>query len=506
MPRSESAPPILSVESLGKRFGTTQALSGVDLEIRRGEVHALAGENGAGKSTLVRILAGIHEPDDGVIRIDGREVRIVSPAASLGRGLAFIHQDFDLAPNLTVAQNLLLNREPTVAAGLVHRSRERRLARQYLDTIGLALDPDRPLQDLSVAERQLVAIARSVQAAPRLLIMDEPTSSLATDDIEQLLELVGRLRTRGTAILFISHKLDEVFRVSDRVTVLRDGRVVGTRDTAQTTSAEIVTMMVGRALAEVSRRTIKSNGMPLLEVRELASPGAFDPVSFDLSRGEVLGLYGLKGAGRMSVVRALFGLDPHSTGEIRLHGRPARIRSPQAAIRHGLAYASRDRKRQALFPNMNVRENLTLSAIGRFSRFGFVRSRRERAACDRWLERLQVRTSDPEQAIGDLSGGNQQKVVLSRWLLNAPEVLVLDEPTAGIDIGAKLEIYRLVEQLAEDGLGVLLVTSELPELLALSDRVLVMHEGATVGAFGRSAATEEAIMHAIYRSAAVASS
>jgi ABC-type sugar transport system ATPase subunit len=499
---SASAPPIVSVESLGKRFGTTQALADVDLEIRHGEVHALAGENGAGKSTLVKILAGIQEPDRGRIRIDGQEVRIGSPAASLAHGLAFIHQDFDLAPNLTVAENLLLNREPTRALGLIHRSRERQLARQYLDTIGLAMDPDRPLEDLSVAERQLVAIARSVQGAARLLIMDEPTSSLATDDIEQLLELVGRLSARGTAILFISHKLDEVFRVSDRVTVLRDGKVVGTRNSANSSSAEIVAMMVGRDLAAVSRESVEPTGTPLLEVRDLASPGVFDPVSFDLSRGEVLGLYGLKGAGRMAMVRALFGLDPHSTGDVRLHGRPVRIRSPQAAIRHGLAYASRDRKKQGLFPNMNVRENLTLSAIGRFSRFGFIRSGQERAACDRYLEHLQVRTSGPEQPIGDLSGGNQQKVVLARWLLNRPAVLLLDEPTAGIDVGAKLEIYQLIERLSADGLGVLLVSSELPELLALSDRVLVMHEGASVGAFDRSSATEESIMHAIYRSTA----
>jgi rhamnose transport system ATP-binding protein len=496
----DSTPPIVAVESLGKRFGTTRALVDVDLEIRRGEVHALAGENGAGKSTLVRILAGIHEPDHGRIRIDGQEVRIGSPAASLAHGLAFIHQDFDLAPNLTVAQNLLLNREPTRFMGLIHRSRERQLAGQYLDTIGLAMDPDRPLEDLSVAERQLVAIARSVKEDARLLIMDEPTSSLATDDIEQLLELAGRLCARGTAILFISHKLDEVFRISDRITVLRDGKVVGTRKSASSSSAEIVTMMVGRDLAAVSRKSVDAAGEPLLEVRDLASPAVFEPVSFDLSKGEVLGLYGLKGAGRMDVVRALFGLDPHSTGEVRVHGRRVRIDSPQAAIRHGLAYASRDRKKQGLFPNLNVRENLTLTALGRLSRSGFIWPRRERAACNRYLERLQVRTAGSEQPIGDLSGGNQQKVVLARWLLNRPQVLILDEPTAGIDIGARLEIYQLIQQLSADGIGVLLVTSELPELLALSDRVLVMHEGAMVGAFDRHAATEEAIMHAIYRS------
>jgi len=489
--------PVLEIEGVSKRFGATVALEDVSLKLQPGEVHALVGENGAGKSTLVRILAGMLSPDSGRIRLNHGSAEGKSPAGQT-RGLAFIHQDFDLAPNLTVAENLLLNREPTWVAGLLDRARGQREAQECLAAAGIDVDIDRLAGELSVAERQMVAVARSLRTATRLLVMDEPTSALPPDDIAALLDLVSRIAAGGTTVLFISHKLDEVFRVSQRVTVLRDGRVVGTRDTVRASVDEIVTMMVGRDLGLLARRGVRPRGDPLLEARGLHSSGRFENIDLSLARGEVLGLYGLKGAGRMAVARALFGLDPNSGGELRLNGVAVRIDSPRAAIRLGLAYVSRDRKTQSLFPNLGVRENLSIAALPTLARFGWVRRRRERAAVMDLLQRLQVRMAGPNDPITELSGGNQQKVILARWLLTDPSVLILDEPTAGIDIGARFEIYEQIDALAEAGLGVLLLSSDLPELLGLSDRVMVMHEGRIVADLARAEASEEAVMRAIH--------
>jgi ribose transport system ATP-binding protein len=495
---------LLQVESLSKHYDGTAALDSVDFEIRAAEVIALVGENGAGKSTLVKILTGVIEADAGSVRIDSRAVTIRSPADARALGIAVVHQDFDLAPNLTVAENLLLGREPHLVPGFVHRRRERAMARQLLAQVGLEVDPDTLVNELGVAQRQLVAIAKSLGRLPaspvRLLILDEPTSALAADDIEHLLDLVRKQRAAGTAVLLISHKLDEVFRVADRVSVFRDGRHVGTREAAATDSAAIVPLMVGRDLKQRTHREAPMGGEILLDVIGLRAPGLAEPVDLSLRAGEILGLYGLKGAGRIDLLRALFGLQKQVAGEVRLDGRTLRIRSPQDAIRGGIGWVCRDRTELGLFGNLDVGENLTIAALASLARSGIVIRSAERRAIEESVQRLGIKTAGARQAITSLSGGNQQKVLLARWLLCRPRLLILDEPTAGIDVGAKSEIYALMQELSAQGIGILLVSSDLPEVLELSDRVLVMHAGALVGALDPAEANEERVMQLIHRS------
>lgn len=494
------AAPLLAVDGLSKRFGATQALDRVSLSIRPAEVHALVGENGAGKSTLVRLLAGMLAPDGGTMRFDGQSVRFGSPRAALDSGLGFIHQDFDLAPNLSVAANLLLNHEPTRVAGWIDRRSEREIAARLLERVGVELDLDQPVGELDAVHRQLLAIARSLGRSCRILVMDEPTSALAEEDIARLLALIRRLRQQGTTVLYISHRLEEIFAVCDRVTVLRDGRHAGTLDVGACTSAEVVGLMTGRDVAAAPDQHPPAPGAALLQVTELRTR-RLRGLSFSLAQGEVLGLYGLKGSGRAALARALFGLEARTGGALHVGGAAVAIRRPRDAIRLGLAYAGRDRKQSGLIPNLDVGENLTIAALDRFSRLGFLRRRRERRAVSELLERFRVRTAGPHQPIGSLSGGNQQKLILARWLLIGPRVLILDEPTAGIDVGAKSDIYGLIRTLAAKGMGVLLITSEMPELLQLSDRVLVMHEGRWAGQFTRDQVSERAVMQAIFASA-----
>jgi ABC-type sugar transport system ATPase subunit len=398
---------------------------------------------------------------------------------------------------------LLLGAEPTSLPGFVHRRRERELARERLAAVGLRIDPATPIAQLGVAQRQLVAIAKAIAAPVRLLILDEPTSSLAAPDIEHLLGLVQRQRTAGTAVLFISHKLDEVFRVADRIAVLRDGRNAGTRDTAATTPAEIIALMVGRELQHRDHRELPVADEVLLDINGLQASGLTAPFDLALHAGEIVGLYGLKGAGRTDLLRALFGLTRRIGGEIRIGGHPVHIRSPRDAMRAGLGWVCRDRKELGLFGNLDVGENLSIAALdksadAKLSRLGFIDRSAERRAVTDFIGRLGIRTAGARQAITALSGGNQQKVLLARWLMCRPRVLILDEPTAGIDVGAKSEIYALMHELSSQGIGILLVSSELPEVLALSDRVLVMHDGALAGELDRAEASEERVMQAIH--------
>jgi len=490
--------PLLEIESLSKQYDGRYALENVRFGIRPGEVLALAGENGAGKSTLARIIAGVISADSGRMTMDGREVAIRSPSDARNLGIAVVHQDFDLAPNLTVAENLVLGAEPECLPGFVHLRRLRDMALRQLATVGLAIDPDALVGQLGVAERQLVAIARTISTPVRLLVLDEPTSALAADDIEHLLGLVDQQRAAGTAVLFISHKLDEVFRVSDRISVFRDGRNAGIRETAGTDAGEIISMMVGRELTSRAHREVPVADTPSLSVRGLRARGLRGPVSLSLRAGEILGLYGLKGAGRIDLLRALFGSEVPEAGEVRLDGKLLQIRSPADAIRAGIAWVCRDRKELGLFGNFDLKENLSIAALDSMASGGFVDSRAERKAVQEYVGRLGIRTTGSGQAITALSGGNQQKVLLARALLCAPKILILDEPTAGIDVGAKSEIYALMHEMSAKGLGILLVSSELPEVLALSDRVLVMHEGALAGALDRLEATEERVMQLIH--------
>lgn len=497
-PALRDEPPLLGAESLTRRYEGKIALDAVDLDIRRAEALALVGENGAGKSTLVRVLTGVIAADSGRIRIDGEDVDIRSPADARALGIAAVHQDFDLAPNMTVAENLVLNDEPRALPGFVDRRRQRETAAERLATVRLDIDPETPVFRLSAAERQLVAIARAVASPVRLLVLDEPTSALATDDIEHLLGVIERQHSAGTAVLFISHKLDEILQICDRVYVLRDGRNAGILHAADTNASQIISLMVGRELQQSEHRTHANTGRPLLDVSGLLANGLSAPVGLSLAAGEIVGLYGLKGAGRIHLLRTLFGLQEPRSGEIRVAGRPVRFRSAQDAVSHGLAWVCRDRKALGLFDNLNLRENLSIASLGSIARWGIINLRSERRAAADAVGRFAIRTTGLDQEISTLSGGNQQKVLFARWLLCGPRILILDEPTAGIDVGARSEIYGLIDELASTGIGILLVSSDLPEALTLSDRLFVMHEGAIAGMLGREEASEERIMQLIH--------
>ena len=491
---------VLKTESLSKRFRGSQALDGADFELGRNEIHALVGENGAGKSTLIKILSGIYAADSGRILSDGEEVCIRTPGDSRDLGIAVIHQDFDLAPNLTIADNLLLGREPIRLPGIIDGREHARLAAGFLQTLGISIAVDTPVDELTVAQRQQVAIAKAVSEDTRILVMDEPTSALASDEIERLLDIMSGLRDAGTSIIFVSHKLDEVFRISDRITVLRDGRSVGRLKSSDTTVDEVVSMIVGRNVTDLFARNSRHRDDVALEVCGLSRKGIVEGISFSLAKGEVLGLYGLKGAGRTAIAETIFGLAAADSGDVLVEGRGEVIRRPADAIRLGIGFVPEDRKGGALIPNMDVKENISIVALPSLCRHGIINRAKEREYVAKQLESLRIRTSGPDQNIGELSGGNQQKVVLSRWLVERPRVLILDEPTAGIDVGAKAEIYSLIDRLASDGVAILLISSELPEILGISDRIAVIVGGTIAAEFPRAQATEERIMLAIHSS------
>lgn len=490
------ANPILKIDALCKHFAGIYALRDASFELLPGEIHALTGENGAGKSTLIKILSGIHKRDEGQISVAGKAVQIDSTAAAKQLGISVIYQDFDLAPNLSITDNLLLGQEPAHVFGLINGRERKELAHKYLQNVGLSIDPHTLAENLTIAQRQLVAIAKAISQEARILVMDEPTSALAAAEIEYLLELIVKLKANGTSIIFISHKLDEIFKIADRVTVFRDGQTIATRHTSETSIAEVVSMMVGRNLGGLFSRESHVQNDILLEARgiERDSPG----ISFSLYKGEILGIYGLKGAGRTDLMRSIFGLDAPKRIELTLEGTVIPVNSPRDAIRLGIAYVTEDRKTEGLFPNMDVKENLSIAALDNLNKLGFLSRGQEQEKAAEFISRLNIRTQSLDQGINELSGGNQQKIILARWLINNPRLLILDEPTAGIDVGAKSEIYQFINQLTAGGIGVILVTSELPELLGMSDRILVMAGGKFVGEFERSEATEEKIMHAIH--------
>jgi ribose transport system ATP-binding protein len=487
-------PPLLSMRGIVKSFPGVRALRGVDLELRGGEVLALMGENGAGKSTLIKVLAGAHPPDAGSIHLQDREARFTSPLDARRAGIAVIYQEFNLVPSLTAIENIFLGQEPA-RAGFVRRNEERRRAAEVFARLGVAVEPDAPCRELTVAQQQLVEIARALAFDARIVVMDEPSATLTPQEVERLFAIIRDLRTRGIGIIYVSHRLEEVFAIADRVLVLRDGEAIACRPIGEVTRDELIRLMVGRRLEEEFPRRQVQIGPPRLVVRGLRRGRKVRDVSFEIRRGEVLGLTGLVGAGRTETARLIFGADRKEAGTVELDGRRLDIRSPRDAIRAGIALLTEDRKAQGLVLAQSVRDNFALPNLERFSFLGFVQRRAERQALDRHIEAMRIRLASPEQPARNLSGGNQQKVVLAKWLERNCEVLLFDEPTRGIDVGAKVEIYRLINDLAAAGKAILLISSELPEVLGMSDRILVMHEGRLTGEItdvGR--ATQEEIL------------
>ncbi|MDY7103988.1 MAG: sugar ABC transporter ATP-binding protein [Actinomycetota bacterium] len=486
---------VLELDGISKHFGATQALRDVDLRLRPGEVHALVGENGAGKSTLIKIVTGLHRADAGTVTIAGEAVEVSSPAEAQRLGVVAIYQEPLIFPDLTVAENIFMGHGER--GRLVRRRATEREAAAILADLDIDLDPRTPASALTVAEQQAVEIAKAISQDVRVLIMDEPTAALSAHEVERLFGQVERLRDGGVAVLFISHRLDEVFAIADRVSVFRDGRHISTRPIAEASESQIVRDMVGRELGEFFVRTRHAPTEVALRVRDLSLPGTFEDVSFEVHRGEVLGFAGLVGAGRTDVALALFGITPAASGTIEVAGDEVSINSPKDALGLGIAYLSEDRRKLGLSLPQSIAANVTLPTLGRYtSRFGLVDRAAEAAVADRFRTDLNIRTPDVATPVGNLSGGNQQKTMLAKWLNTEPSVLILDEPTRGIDVGAKAEVHRLVDELARDGLAVILISSDLPEVLAMSDRILVMREGRVADTLGVDGTDQERVMTA----------
>ncbi|HEY7073600.1 MAG TPA: sugar ABC transporter ATP-binding protein [Acidimicrobiales bacterium] len=488
-------PPVLAMRAISKRFGATRALDGVSLDLRAGEVHALVGENGAGKSTLIKVMTGVHQPDEGAVLVDGEPVTLHSAADAQARGIAAIFQEPLIFPDLSVAENIFIGHRDQ--GRVVHWKRMCADAAEILARLDVHIDPRLPASGLPVAAQQAIEIAKAISLDVRVLIMDEPTAALSAHEVERLFRQVRRLRDDGVAVLFISHRLDEVFELADRISVFRDGRHIATHAREDVTRGELVAAMVGREVSDFYARHDHEPGDVVLRVRDLGRTGVFSGIAFDVHAGEVLGLAGLVGAGRTDVALALFGVAPAEVGTVELDGERVEIRSPRQALDHGIAYLSEDRRHVGLSLPQSITANITLPSLGRYApRLGLVDRRAEREVAEGFRTRLRIRTPGLNQAVGLLSGGNQQKTMLAKWLNTEPRVLILDEPTRGIDVGAKADVHGIVDDLARSGLAIVLISSDLPEVLAVSDRVLVMREGAQTGLFDRADATQERVMTA----------
>lgn len=492
-PEASGPGPILECIQVAKSYGGVRALRGVDWELRVGEVHALCGENGAGKSTLARICAGIARPDSGEIRLGGRAVTWSGSDEARRAGIGIILQELDLFANLTVAENVAIGNPKLEAHRWVSFERLARAVTPHLREAGITADPRTELGELSVSQWQLVAIARVLSLEARVIFMDEPTSALTDDAVERLFAVIGRLKARGVAIAYVSHKMSEIFRICDRISVMRDGEMIATSEKAETSIEEVIQRMVGRPVMPREATPDVGPRISVLGVRGLATR-KLKAISFDLADGEILGVAGLVAAGRSELGRAIFGMTPVTAGTLTLADGFYRPRSVSDAMRRGLALVPEDRRRDGLFMRMSVRENTTLAALGRYSRMGWINGAREAAATREQLVQSRTKYENDEVPVDALSGGNQQKVLIGKWLLTAPGVCFLDDPTRGIDVGAKNDIYRLIAELAETGVGILWVSSELPELIANSHRIMVLHEGALQGILDSAAATQESVM------------
>ena len=490
----QSAPPLLEVCGIGKSFPGVRALNNVNLKLRKAEVLSLIGENGAGKSTLMKILAGVQPPDEGEILLDGKPVVVDSTRSALDLGISLIHQELNLATNLSVGANVFLGREPKTGL-FIDKTRIREESVMYLEMVGLDVDPDTLVEDLTIGRQQMVEIAKALSVDSRVLIMDEPTSSLSQAETENLFKVIKDLRERGVSVIYISHRLGEVTELSNHVTVLRDGENAGELTLDEINHDAMVRLMVGRDISNYYDRKDREIGDTVLEVKDLQTPVHPDHrLNFSIRAGEIVGVAGLVGAGRTEMLETLFGVTPALGGDIRIKGNSMTIDSPIAAINHGIALAPEDRKLQGIILEMSVRENMSLAALQRDSNGGFLDFSKEKEISEEMIQKMRVKTPSDEQIIRFLSGGNQQKVVLGKWLTMKPDLLLLDEPTRGIDVGAKREIYTLMEELAESGVAILFVSSEMEEVLGMADRAIVMHEGRITGELSREELGEEAIM------------
>ncbi len=483
------------MRSIHKAFPGVVALDDVDFEVRKGEVHILLGENGAGKSTLMKILSGAYAKDSGRIFLEGNEIEIRNPRHALELGISIIYQEMNLIPHLSAAENIFLGREPKSLPGVIDLAAMRRSAQQILNSLGVGFDSRRLVAELSVAEQQMVEIAKAVSIDARILIMDEPTSALTEKEITELFTRIRQLRSDGVSIIYISHRMEELFEIGDRVTVLRDGRRVGTRDIDKITKPELIRMMVDRELTQQFPKVAARLGEEVLRVERLTRDGKLSDISFALHEGEVLGIAGLLGSGRSELARAIFGLDRPDAGTIYIRGKKTDIRSPRQAINLGMGFLTEDRKGQGLVLPLSVQENVCLPSIERFSKFGVVSETEEAKATSHYVSELRIKATGPRQKVMYLSGGNQQKVVLSKWLCCRGDILIFDEPTRGIDVGSKAEIYQLMNKLTAAGAAIMMISSELPEILGMSDRILVMHQGRINAEFSAAEATQEKILH-----------
>lgn len=484
----------LEAEGISKFFPGVKALDNVSLRVRPGTVHALMGENGAGKSTLMKCLIGIYRPDKGAIRVKGEPVQFQDTMDALRSGISMIHQELNLVPHMTVAENIWLGRAPMKYGFVDHRQ----LARQtqdLLDKLNIRLSADRLVGELSIASQQMVEIAKAVSWNADIVIMDEPTSALTESEVAHLFTIIRDLRQQGKAIIYISHKMDEIFAITDEISVFRDGTWVGSKQTTEFTRQSLITQMVGRELTQLFPKFNNAIGEEVLTVRNLSRKGAFHDINFSVRRGEILGVAGLVGAGRSEVMESLFGMEKADSGEVLIDGMPVNIDSPSTAIEKGMALLTEDRKKSGLFLVLSVLENMSIVKMPEYiGKTGFVQHLKMAEDCMEQIRRLNIKTPTMDQIINNLSGGNQQKVLIARWLLAQPKILILDEPTRGIDVGAKAEIYHLISELANRGVAVIMVSSELPEILGMSDRVMVMHEGRITGILDKEDADQETIL------------
>ncbi len=486
---------LLEVRDVGKSFPGVVALADVQLRVRSASVHALMGENGAGKSTLMKIIAGMHAPDQGEIRLRGRPVTLHGPLDALQQGIAMIHQELNLMPGMSVAENIWIGREPLNRLGLVDHRQLRQRTQALFDRLAIGIDPGAEVRTLTVASRQMVEIAKAVSFDSEVLIMDEPTSALTDREVEHLFRIIGHLRSQGKGIVYITHKMNELFEIADEFSVFRDGRYIGTHAAADVTRDDIIRMMVGREITQMFPKQDVALGDVVLSVDGLGVQGVFSGLGFELRAGEILGVAGLVGSGRSNLAEALFGVVPATSGEIRIDGRPVKIDSPAQAMRHGMAFLTEDRKDTGCFMGLDLQANMEMAVLSsRHVKCGFVERAALRRDCEHMARTLRIKSPGLHEQIQNLSGGNQQKLLIGRWLLTRPRILILDEPTRGIDVGAKAEIHRLVGTLAAEGAAVLMISSEMPEVLGMSDRILVMHEGRMTGIVERRDADQVRIM------------